>query len=37
MKKLTEGDVELLCIMTFLVVTVFSVFSHHLETLARLQ
>ena len=37
MKRLTEGDVELLCILTFLTVTVFSVFSHHLDTLASLQ
>ena len=36
MKKLTEGDCELLFILTFLAVTVFAVFSHHLDTLARL-
>lgn len=36
MKRLTEGDCELILIVTFLTVTVFSVFSHHLDTLARL-
>jgi len=36
MKRFTEGDVELLFIVTFLAVTIFSVFSHHADTLARL-
>jgi hypothetical protein len=36
MKRLTEGDVELIFIMTFLAVTIFSVFSHHLDTLASI-
>jgi hypothetical protein len=36
MKRLTEGDCELLCIVTFLAVTIISVFSSHLDTLASL-
>jgi len=36
MGRPSEGDCELLCIVTFLVVTILSVFSHHLDTLARL-
>jgi len=36
MKRITEGDCELLLIVLFLGVTIISVFSHHADTLARL-
>ncbi len=36
MKRMSESDCELLCIVTVLAVTIISVFSSHLDTLASL-